>query len=74
MYELQALQGKTWAQIASALHNLSSLIAQGALGAANYIIAAICKTTVAGPSTCAHRRRRPGSTRNSDTAAGPIRA
>ena len=39
------LQGKTWAQIAAALHDPSSAIAQGALGAANYMTAAICKMT-----------------------------
>ena len=50
MYDPQVLQGKTWAQIASALHNPSSPIAQGALGAANYITAAICKTTGGRPS------------------------
>ena len=51
MYDPQVLQGKTWAQIASALHNPSSPIAQGALGAANYITAAICKTTGGRPSS-----------------------
>jgi len=34
-----------WAQIAAALRNPSSPIAQGVDGAANYITAAICKLT-----------------------------
>jgi hypothetical protein len=41
--------GETWAQVASALHNPSSPIAQGALRAANYITA-ICKMTGGRPS------------------------
>lgn len=45
IYDPQVLQGKTWAQIATALHDPSSAIAQGALGAANYMTAAICKMT-----------------------------
>src|SRR5499427_1685510 len=45
IYNPQVLQGKTWSQIASALHDPSSPIAQGANGAANYLTAAICKTT-----------------------------
>jgi hypothetical protein len=54
IYDPQVLQGKTWAQIAAALHNPASPIAQGAVGAANYITAAICKTTGNQPaSVCA---------------------
>ena len=45
IYDPQVLQGKSWAQIAAALHDPSSAIAQGALGAANYMTAAICKMT-----------------------------
>ena len=45
IYNPQVLQGKTWSQIAAALHDPSSPIAQGANGAANYLTAAICKTT-----------------------------
>jgi hypothetical protein len=45
IYNPAVLQGKTWAQIAAALHTPSSPIAQGADGAANYITAAICKMT-----------------------------
>jgi thiol-disulfide isomerase/thioredoxin len=51
LYDPQVLQGKTWAQIASALHDPSSAIAQGVLGAANYIAAAICKTTSGQPAS-----------------------
>jgi hypothetical protein len=39
------LQGKTWSQVAAALNNPSSTIAQGADGTANYLTAAICKLT-----------------------------
>jgi hypothetical protein len=45
IYNPQVLQGKTWSQIAAALHDPSSPIAQGVNGAANYLTAAICKTT-----------------------------
>ena len=45
LYDPQVLQGKTWAQISAALHDPSSPIAQGAIGAANYMTAAICKMT-----------------------------
>jgi thiol-disulfide isomerase/thioredoxin len=51
IYNPQLLQGKTWAQIASALRDPASPIAQGALGAANYITAAICKMTSGQPSS-----------------------
>ncbi|HEY5352660.1 MAG TPA: hypothetical protein VIK57_09410 [Streptosporangiaceae bacterium] len=51
LYNPQVLQGKTWAQIASALHDPSSAIAQGVLGAATYITAAICKTTIGQPAS-----------------------
>ena len=44
-YSYTVLQGKTWRQIAAALHDPSSPIAQGADGAANYLTAAICKLT-----------------------------
>ena len=54
LYDPQLLQGKTWAQIAAALHDPSSPIAQGALGAANYMTAAICTMTGNQPaSACA---------------------
>jgi Domain of unknown function (DUF929) len=44
-YDPQVLQGLTWAQVASALADPSSPVAQGADGAANMITAAICKLT-----------------------------
>jgi thiol-disulfide isomerase/thioredoxin len=44
-YNPQVLQGKTWAQVAAALHDPSNPIAQGADGAANVITATICKMT-----------------------------
>jgi thiol-disulfide isomerase/thioredoxin len=44
-YNYQDLQGQSWSQIAAALHDPSSTIAQGALGTANYFTAAICKLT-----------------------------
>ena len=56
IYDPQVLQGKTWAQIAAALHDPSSAIAQGALGAANYMTAAICQMTGGQPaSVCSSR-------------------
>lgn len=51
IYDPAVLKGKTWAQVAAALHNPASPIAQGALGAANYITAAICKTTGQQPAS-----------------------
>ena len=51
IYDPQVLQGKTWAQIAAALHDPSSAIAQGVLGAANYMTAAICKMTGGQPAS-----------------------
>ncbi len=42
-YNPQVLQGLSWSQIASALHNPSSSVAQGAIGSANLFTAAICK-------------------------------
>jgi Domain of unknown function (DUF929) len=44
-YDPQVLHGMTWAQVAAALHDPSSAVAQGADGAANTITAAICKVT-----------------------------
>jgi thiol-disulfide isomerase/thioredoxin len=44
-YNPQVLQGKTWAEVAAALSDKSSAIAQGADGAANILTAAICKVT-----------------------------
>jgi hypothetical protein len=45
LYDPAVLKGLTWSQIASAMRNPSSPVAQGVLGAANYVTAAICKTT-----------------------------
>jgi hypothetical protein len=45
LYDPATLAGLSWAQVASELHNPSSTVAQGALGAANFITAAICKMT-----------------------------
>ena len=44
-YDYSLLQGKSWSQIADALHTPSTPIAKGALGAANVMTAAICKLT-----------------------------
>ena len=49
-YQPTVLQGKTADQIASSLNNPNSNIAQGAVGAANAIIATICKLTNNQPS------------------------
>jgi Domain of unknown function (DUF929) len=45
IYDPGVLAGKTWAQIAAALHDPPSPIARGVLGAANVITAAICTMT-----------------------------
>jgi len=45
IYDPGVLKGLTWSQIATAMQNPSSPVAQGVLGAANYITAAICRTT-----------------------------
>jgi hypothetical protein len=44
-YSPQDLQGKSWSQVAAAMSQPSSAIAQGADGSANYMTAAICKLT-----------------------------
>jgi thiol-disulfide isomerase/thioredoxin len=44
-YDPGVLAGMSWAQVATALHNPNSPVAQGALGTANLITAAICKMT-----------------------------
>jgi thiol-disulfide isomerase/thioredoxin len=56
IYSPAVLAGKTWAQVAAALHDPSSPIARGALGAANYITAAICKITDNTPSAVCSTR------------------
>jgi thiol-disulfide isomerase/thioredoxin len=50
-YNYQVLQGQTWSQVAAALHDPSSTIAQGADGTANYFTAAICSLTKNQPAT-----------------------
>jgi Domain of unknown function (DUF929) len=45
IYDPAVLAHMTWSQVAAALHNPNSPVAQGALGAANLITAAICKMT-----------------------------
>jgi hypothetical protein len=44
-YDPAILAHMTWAQVAADLHNPSSTVAQGALGSANLMTAAICKMT-----------------------------
>jgi thiol-disulfide isomerase/thioredoxin len=54
IYNPAVLKGLTWSQIAADLHSPSSPVAQGVLGGANYITAAICKMTNNQPaSVCA---------------------
>jgi hypothetical protein len=50
-YDPGVLAGMSWAQVATALHNPNSPVAQGALGAANLITAAICKMTNGQPGS-----------------------
>ena len=50
-YKPDVLQGLTWQQIADDLQNPSSPQAQGVLGSANLITAAICKLTSNQPAT-----------------------
>ena len=50
-YHPGVLGGLTWSKIAADLHDPSSPVAKGALGAANYITAAICSLTGNQPAT-----------------------
>jgi Domain of unknown function (DUF929) len=50
IYDPSALSGKSWSQIAAALHDPTSPVAQSVNGAANYITGAICKMTNNQPS------------------------
>jgi hypothetical protein len=50
-YSPAVLQGLTWAQIAADLRDPSSPVAQGVLGTANVITAAICATTSNQPAS-----------------------
>ena len=45
IYDAGILQGKSWSQIAAALKDPASPVAQGVNGAANYITGAICQMT-----------------------------
>src|SRR5690242_477202 len=45
IYDAAVLQGKSWSQIAAALQNPTSPVAQSVNGAANYITGAICQMT-----------------------------
>ena len=49
-YNPAVLQGKSWSQIAAALKDPTSPVAQNVLGAANYITGAICRMTNNQPS------------------------
>ena len=51
IYNPQVLAGKSWSQIAAALKDPSSPIAKSVDGAANYITAAICKTSANMPAS-----------------------
>ena len=45
IYDAAVLQGKSWSQIAAALKDPTSPVAQSVHGAANYITGAICQMT-----------------------------
>jgi thiol-disulfide isomerase/thioredoxin len=49
-YNPQVLQGLSWAQIASELHDPSTAVAKGAVGSANLFTAAICSLTGNAPA------------------------
>jgi hypothetical protein len=51
LFDPAVLAGMSWSQVAAALHNPSSKVAQAADGAANLITAAICKTTSGQPAS-----------------------
>jgi hypothetical protein len=51
IYDAAVLKGKTWSQIAAALKDPASPIAQSVDGAANYITGAICRMTNDQPAT-----------------------
>jgi hypothetical protein len=50
-YDPAILAGLTWAQVAQQMRDPSSKVAQGVLGSANYITAAICKMTGNAPAS-----------------------
>jgi len=47
----QDLSGKSWSQVAAALHDPSTTIAQDADASANYLTAGICQLTGNQPAT-----------------------
>jgi thiol-disulfide isomerase/thioredoxin len=51
IYDPAVLSGLTWAQVAQQMRDPSTKVAQGVLGAANYITAAICKITNNAPTS-----------------------
>ena len=51
LYDPASLAGLSWAKVAQQLQDPTSTVGQGALGAANYITAAICKMTNNQPSS-----------------------
>ncbi len=51
LFDPAVLAGMSWSQVAAALHNPSSKVAQAADGAANLITAGICKTTSGQPGS-----------------------
>jgi hypothetical protein len=51
LYDPATLAGLSWQQVSADLHNPSSAVAQGALGTANFITAAICKMTNGQPGS-----------------------
>jgi len=51
LFDPAVLAGMSWSQVAAALHNPSSKVAQAVDGAANLLTAAICKTTSGQPAS-----------------------
>lgn len=50
MFDPKILAGLTWSQVAADLHDPASPVARAALGAANYLTAAICSVTGGSPA------------------------
>ena len=50
-FDPAVLSGLTWEQVAQQMRDPSTKVAQGVLGAANYITAAICKITGNAPAS-----------------------
>jgi thiol-disulfide isomerase/thioredoxin len=51
LYDPAVLAGLSWQQVSQDMRNTASPVAQGVLGAANYITAAICKITSNAPAS-----------------------